>query len=110
MGSKQLAVIYDRTGMARANQDTQLMKFSINFAQMLQDFYAERLSMFYVLGANWLYKLAYAVIKPFLAKKTKDKVTLITLKLMQIKILDTVVELREYFNEDQLLPEHGGTS
>ena len=53
------------------------MKFSINFAQMLQDFYAERLSMFYVLGANWLYKLAYAVIKPFLAKKTKDKVTLI---------------------------------
>jgi hypothetical protein len=41
---------------------------------MLQDYYAERLAMFYVIGANWLYKVAYALIKPFLAQKTKEKV------------------------------------
>ena len=38
--------------------------------------------MFYVLGANWLYKIAYAVVRPFLAKKTKDKVS-IFLKLIK---------------------------
>lgn len=53
--------------MTSANRDTHLMKFSINFVSMLQDYYAERLSMFYVIGANWLYRIAYAVIKPFLA-------------------------------------------
>ena len=73
-GSKQLSVIYDRTEMTRANQDTQLMKFSISFISMLQDYYAERLAMFYVIGANWMYRIAFAVMKPFLAQKTKDKV------------------------------------
>jgi hypothetical protein len=60
--------------MTRHNQDTQLMKFSVKFVSLLQEYYAERLAMFYVIGANWLYKIAFAVIKPFLAQKTKDKV------------------------------------
>ena len=82
MGSKQLAVIYDRTEMTRANQDGQLMKFSLSFISMLQDYYAERLSMFYVLGVNWLYRIAYACVKPFLAQKTKDKVCLTSLLIL----------------------------
>ncbi len=50
------------------------MKFSVKFVSLLQEYYAERLAMFYVIGANWLYKIAFAVIKPFLAQKTKEKV------------------------------------
>ena len=76
------------------------MSFTTKFVSLLQDFYAERLSMVYVLHANWLYKLAYGIIKPFLAKKTKDK----------IKIIGEIPELLNYFDEDCLLPEHGGTS
>ncbi len=67
-------MIYDRTGMSRANQDMQVIKFTTSFVSMLQDYYAERLAKFYVVGANWLYKMLYAVIKPFLSKKTKEKV------------------------------------
>ena len=66
-GSKQLAVIYDRTDMTKANHDKQLMKFTTKFVSMLQDYYAERLAMLYVINANWLYKLAHAIIRPFLA-------------------------------------------
>ncbi len=56
------------------------MKFSVKFVSLLQEYYAERLAMFYVIGANWLYKIAFAVIKPFLAQKTKDKVNFSRLK------------------------------
>ncbi len=74
MGSKQLAVIYDRNMMTSDNRDGDLQKFALKFISLLQDFYAERLAMFYVLHANWMYKLAFGIMKPFLAKKTKDKV------------------------------------
>ena len=65
--------------MSRANQDMQVIKFTTSFVSMLQDYYAERLAKFYVVGANWLYKMLYAVIKPFLSKKTKEKVHLLYL-------------------------------
>ncbi len=60
--------------MTTENRDTQLMKFSLKFVSLLQEYYAERLAMFYVIGANFLYRIAFTVIKPFLAQKTKDKV------------------------------------
>ncbi|TNV76486.1 hypothetical protein FGO68_gene8819 [Halteria grandinella] len=100
LGQKQLAVIYDRTGMASENRDSKLMKFSFQFVSLLQDYYAERLSMLYVLSANWVYRAAYTLMKPFLAQKTKEK----------ILILSDFGQLKEYFDEDQLLPEYGGTS
>ena len=67
-GSKQLSVIYDRTEMKRANQDTQLMKFSFSFISIVQDYYAEKKqAIFYVIGANWMYRIAFAVMKSILA-------------------------------------------
>ena len=44
---------------------------------MLQDFYCERLGNFYVIGANWMFWAGHKMIKPFLAKKTADKIKLI---------------------------------
>ena len=62
-----MAVIYDKEDMKRGKKDLKAMKFLGKVGAMLQDYYAERLSMFYVLGANWFYKMCYAIIKPFLA-------------------------------------------
>jgi hypothetical protein len=63
------------------------MKFSVKFVSLLQEYYAERLAMFYVIGANWLYKIAFAVIKPFLAQKTKDKVMYCVFKAYRSNLL-----------------------
>ena len=54
-GSKQIAVIYDRTGMTKDNRDPKLTQFSLKFAGMMQDYYAERLSRLYVINANQMY-------------------------------------------------------
>jgi hypothetical protein len=66
---------------------------------MLQDFYAERLAVSYVLHIGWFYRMMYQVAKPFIAKKTRDK----------IRILGGPQNLREFFDDDQLLREYGGS-
>jgi hypothetical protein len=47
-----------------------------------------------------LFKIAYAVIKQFLSQKTVDK----------IRMLNTSAELINYFEKEELIPDHGGTS
>ena len=69
--------IYDRTGMTGSNRDTALIKFAYRMVTMLQDFYCERLGNFYVIGANWMFWAGHKMIKPFLAKKTAEKIKLI---------------------------------
>jgi hypothetical protein len=76
--SHKVVVVYDRTGMTSANRDNGLIKFTMKFVQILQDYYAERLSHMFIIGANWVFRAAYMVIKPFLSQKTKDKLTIIT--------------------------------
>lgn len=76
------------------------MGFVKKLLGMLQDYYAERLAAVYILHVNWFFRLIYAIVKPFLSRKTTDKV----------KILKKVSDLKKYFEEDCLLPEHTGTS
>jgi hypothetical protein len=97
--SPKFAVIYDRTGMTSANKDSNLISFVMKFVKLLQDYYAERLHCFYILKANWVFKGAYFVIKPFLSTKTKDK----------MNIIGDLEDLKNSFDETQLLPEYGGT-
>jgi hypothetical protein len=70
-------VVYDRTGMTSANRDNGLIKFTMKFVKLLQDNYAERLSHMFIIGANWVFRAAYMVIKNFLSEKTKSKLTII---------------------------------
>ena len=70
-------MIYDRTGMTNANRDPDLIKFAMRMVGLLQDFYCERLGNFYVINANWMFWVGHKLIKPFLAKKTRDKIKLI---------------------------------
>lgn len=100
LGSKKICVIHDRGSMTARNKDTRLMELGKSMSGMLQDFYAERLASFYVLHVNWLYWLMYQVMKPLMNRKTRDK----------IHILKNPRDLLEFFDEDQLLPEYGGSS
>jgi hypothetical protein len=76
------------------------MKMARDLSGMLQDMYAERLSKFYVLHVNWFYKMMWAMTKPMLAKKTKEK----------IEIVGNPKQLLKYFDPPQLVKEYGGTS
>ena len=73
----QIACIYDRTGMTGANRDSQIVKMAYRMIGTLQDFYCERLGEFIVIGANTAFWIANGLIKPFLAKKTREKIKLV---------------------------------
>ena len=92
-------VIVDREGSGYANFDKRFLG-KMSLAQVLQDYYAERLHKVYILHVNWVYKMVFGIVKPFLSERTKSK----------LKILSDVSELKNYFTEDNLLKEHKGTS
>lgn len=75
--SPQITVILDRRGMTAKNRDNAVLKFTMKFIKMLQDYYAERLALLYVVGANWVYKTLYAMVKPFLGERTKAKIIIV---------------------------------
>lgn len=99
-GNEKIVVIYDRTGFEKKNFDKKIMTFTTKFVSLLQDYYAERLACFYVVNANLFFKTMFAIIKPFLTKRTKDKMI----------IIKNDADFFNYFEKEQLLPEHGGTS
>ena len=75
-----ICVIYDRTGFDKKKHfDDELMKKTKELVGMLQDFYAERLAVMYILNVNWFFRVMYAMMKPFLTKRTTDKVRLFPL-------------------------------
>jgi len=45
---------------------------------ILSDCYPETLAAFYVLGANWFYRAMWKVVSVFVAKKTQDKINLLS--------------------------------
>ena len=99
-GADKLVVIYDREGFDRKNFDSKLADVMKSLMKILQDYYAERLAVMYVLKPNWFYKLMVGMIRPFLDEKTRNK----------IKLVDKLDDLKKHFDDDQLMIEHGGTS
>jgi hypothetical protein len=98
-GVDQICVIQDRTGISYANVDWGLIQVGKTLARILQDFYAERLGVAYILGVNRLYWYMYNLIAPFVDKKS----------LAKFKVLKDKEELKQYFDVDQLMAVHGGT-
>ena len=96
-GHKQYVVILDRHGVQRHNQD---LKFMQNFVNTTQGNYPERMGMVCIVELGWLFKIGFAVVKNFLSRRTVDK----------IKLLNTHADLKQYFDDDQLMKEHGGTA
>jgi hypothetical protein len=96
----KLSVVWDRQGFTMKNYDKRFFTLAKKFTGVLQDNYAERLDTFYILHPNWFFKTVYAVVKPFLTQRTKDKIVLI----------NNQKDLMKHFEPDCLLKEHGGTS
>ena len=90
-------VILDRQGASRANQD---LKFATAFVPILMNNFPERLSMECVIEPNWVFKIAYTAVKIFLSKATIEK----------IKLLGGLKDLKQWFDDDQLIVAHGGTA
>eukprot|EP00455_Lapot_gusevi_P011218 TRINITY_DN15166_c0_g1_i3.p1 TRINITY_DN15166_c0_g1~~TRINITY_DN15166_c0_g1_i3.p1 ORF type:complete len:226 (+),score=48.13 TRINITY_DN15166_c0_g1_i3:58-678(+) len=99
-GADKICVIYDREGMSRKNFDLSLLTVAKSIVGVLQDYYAERLGRLYILNVNWFFWTIYKVVSPLLSQRTRDKIC----------ILRSNEELKQHFDDDELLRAHGGTS
>lgn len=63
----------DRENSGYANFDRRFFG-KINLANMLQDYYAERLHKVYIIHVNWVFKILHGIVKPFMSEKTLSKV------------------------------------
>jgi len=93
-GQDRVVVLYDRRGMTLSNYDRRLFSLAKQVVDIVQVCYAERLTAFYVMGANWLYWALYKVMQPFLSDVTKGKINLIS----------DPSELLRHFERSQLDP------
>ena len=100
LGSGQCCCLLDMEGVTKSNVDKQAIMAMKRLVGISQDFYPERLAVLYVLNANAVFKFAYALVRPFLSKRTKEKIV----------VLDTQDDLLKYFHPENLLEAHGGSS
>ena len=71
-------MIVDRENVTMSNFDRRFIG-KMGLFSLLQDFYAERLHKIFVLHINWLFRMLFNIVKPFLSEKTKEKVISINL-------------------------------
>jgi hypothetical protein len=63
-----------------------------NITKIFADYYPNRLAVVYIIHSNWVFKLGYNIIKPFLNFNITNKTKFIAIN-----------ELKNYFNLDSLL-------
>lgn len=101
LGTSKICVIWDREGFdQKKNFDSSIITIMKQLLGILQDFYAERLDVVYILKPNWFFKMVFGMVKPFLSEKTKNK----------LKLVNKNEELLNYFEPQNLLKEYGGTA
>lgn len=101
LGTSKICVIWDREGFdQKKNFDKSIITIMKQLLGILQDFYAERLDVVYILKPNWFFKMIFGMVKPFLSEKTKGK----------LKLINKNEELLNYFEPEYLLKEYGGTA
>lgn len=99
-GVDRISVIYDREGITLANFDRNLLSAVRSIASILQECYADRLGVFYILRVNWLYWMILKLVSPLLSAQTKAKLV----------ILNDPSELLPHFESNQLQQMYGGTA
>lgn len=71
----RLYIIYDMKNVNITKLfDTKFQKFLQLMTNIVQDFYPELLAKLFVVNANILMKSVWMVVKPWLDKKTRDKI------------------------------------
>eukprot|EP00357_Protocruzia_adherens_P034472 CAMPEP_0115033886 /NCGR_PEP_ID=MMETSP0216-20121206/40239_1 /TAXON_ID=223996 /ORGANISM="Protocruzia adherens, Strain Boccale" /LENGTH=330 /DNA_ID=CAMNT_0002412499 /DNA_START=53 /DNA_END=1045 /DNA_ORIENTATION=- len=97
IGKDQASIILDRTNSSAANRDPKLrQRMTID----LQAYFPDCLGNIFVLHADWIFKIGYFLVKPFIDKRYRDK----------LKLIGEMSELQEFVDRDQLMIKHGGTS
>jgi hypothetical protein len=97
-GTTQICVLFDRAGMSQSTEKKWLPLYK-ELSTLIQDYYPERLYQAYVLQMNCFVKMMYNICKPFIAKKTRNKIV----------IIKNTQHLLEFFDEESLDQEYGGT-
>eukprot|EP00009_Paramoeba_aestuarina_P014079 CAMPEP_0201542130 /NCGR_PEP_ID=MMETSP0161_2-20130828/71862_1 /ASSEMBLY_ACC=CAM_ASM_000251 /TAXON_ID=180227 /ORGANISM="Neoparamoeba aestuarina, Strain SoJaBio B1-5/56/2" /LENGTH=262 /DNA_ID=CAMNT_0047949741 /DNA_START=31 /DNA_END=819 /DNA_ORIENTATION=+ len=90
-------MLWDMMGLGWNNVDYTILKFAID---LLQNYYPERMAYSYVLNANWLFKIAWAVVAPWLDPRTRSKVVILSDPYKD--------ELVEFVMDEDVLPKKLG--
>ena len=100
-GREKFTIIWDREGFSKEkNFDNDFHEAINEYRPVVEYNYMERVHKVYVLHVEWYFRMMYAIAKPLMHKKTTDK----------LEIIGDVRELKKYFNDENLLVEHGGLS
>ena len=97
-GKSQVAVVLDLEGFSLANLDAGLLCAAKDLVLRCQDFYPEMLAKLHILYPGLLFKSLFAVVKPFLARKTAAKV----------RLVDKPADVSSFFKPGQLPVQLGG--
>lgn len=96
---KNMIVIVDQSDAGWSNIDYPILKHG-GIVTMLQDYYPERLHKILILNMNFIIRQVLNFAKNFMSHKTSSR----------IEVLSSTKELKQYFNDDQILIQHGGKS
>ena len=83
---------------ALSSENRHFMQIAIKIAQ---DYYPEMMAKMFIINTGFTFKALWAVVKPFLDKKTKEKISILG--------SDYKKELNEWIDDDQLPDFLGGT-
>uniref|UniRef100_A0A7S3G2Z4 CRAL-TRIO domain-containing protein n=1 Tax=Palpitomonas bilix TaxID=652834 RepID=A0A7S3G2Z4_9EUKA len=71
---ERFTAVFDLSNYSRKNND---LKWATHLIGSLQAYYPERLAAAVLCNASWVFSLLWKIIKPFLDKKTADKIVFI---------------------------------
>lgn len=77
-GHSSMCVLVDFKGFSRKYMGSKSTGTMKELLVLVQNYYPERLHKMYGINMNWLFKLLWAILKPFVDKKTKEKIGFIT--------------------------------
>ncbi|CAI2374822.1 unnamed protein product [Moneuplotes crassus] len=92
-GTTQFCVIFDRTNMKNKTEKKWIPIYK-EMSHAVQQYFPERLHQAYILKLNWIGRVIYHLCKPFIPKKTRQKLI----------ILKNEERLMEYFDEPYVNP------
>jgi len=67
-------IIWDMQTLGWNNVDYSILKFAID---LLQNYYPERMGFSYVINTNWIFRIAWGIVAPWLDPRTRSKVIIV---------------------------------
>ena len=99
VNKKDIVLLMDRIDFGWSNVDKRMIT-NRGINGIIQDYYAEKVYRVYIYPINWLFQTLMQMAGPFLSKETIEKMV----------YLNKEEELKQFFTDENLLKELGGTS